>query len=226
MIYTNMKKALFVDRPNRFIANILLDGKPIACHVKNTGRCKELLVPGADIIVHMSNNPLRRTPCDLISVYKGDRLINMDSSAPNTVFGEYLRSGAMGFVPELVKAECTRGDSRFDFYFEHGGKAAYAEVKGVTLEENGVVRFPDAPTERGVKHLRGLIDCVKDGFEAYAVFIVQMDNVLYFEPNRSTHPLFADTLKEAAEKGVTILVLDCKVGEDSLVANSPVPMQL
>lgn len=226
MIYANMKKAVFIDRPNRFIANILLDGKPLVCHVKNMGRCKELLTPGAEIIVRMADDPLRRTACDLISVYKGKRLINMDSSAPNTVFGEYLRSGAMGFVPERVKAECTRGDSRFDFYFEYESKAAFAEVKGVTLEENGVVRFPDAPTERGVKHLRGLIDCVKAGFEAYAVFIIQMDDVLYFEPNRVTHPLFADTLKEAADSGVKILALDCKVGEDSLIVHSPVPIRL
>lgn len=226
MRYTDIKKAVFLDRPNRFIANILLDDKPLVCHVKNTGRCKELLLPGADIFVQMSANPLRRTPCDLISVYKGKRLINMDSSAPNTVFGEYLRSGAMGFVPEYIKAECTRGDSRFDYYFEHKGKAAYAEVKGVTLEEDGVVRFPDAPTERGVKHLRGLIDCVKAGFDAYAVFIVQMSDVSYFEPNRATHPLFDDTLKEAAENGVKILALDCKVGEDSLDVDSPVQVRL
>jgi len=226
MRYTNIKKAVFLDRPNRFIANILLDGKPLVCHVKNTGRCKELLLPGADIFVQMSANPLRRTPCDLISVYKGKRLINMDSSAPNTVFGEYLRSGAMGFVPEYIKAECTRGDSRYDYYFEHKGKAAYAEVKGVTLEEGGVVRFPDAPTERGVKHLRGLMDCAKAGFDAYAVFIVQMSDVSYFEPNRATHPLFADALKEAAENGVKILALDCKVSEDSLIAASSVPVRL
>ena len=226
MKYENISTAGFIRRPNRFIAHILHEGEEKICHVKNTGRCRELLVPGSQILVQKAENPARKTPFDLISVYKGTRLINMDAAAPNAVFGEFLRSGGLGFIPDAVKAECRRGDSRFDFYFEHGGKAAFAEVKGVTLEENGVVRFPDAPTERGVKHLNGLIDCVKEGFEAYAVFVVQMENVKYFEPNRSTHPQFADALKEAAEAGVHILAYECAVGFDTLDITKSVEIRL
>jgi len=225
MHYENIERAKFIDRPNRFIANIELGGKRVVCHVKNTGRCKELLLPGADILVQKSSNPNRRTAYDLISVYKGERLINMDSAAPNAVFGEFLRAGGLGAVPEHIKPEFRHGDSRFDFYFELGGRRAFAEVKGVTLEDDGVVRFPDAPTERGVKHLRGLINCVREGFDTYAVFIIQMENVHHFEPNAITHPLFAQVLKEAQEAGVNILALDCKVGIDSLQAGEPVSVQ-
>lgn len=216
MKYANISAARFIRRPNRFIAHILHEGEEKICHVKNTGRCRELLSPGAKILVQHSENPDRKTAFDLISVYKGQRLINMDAMAPNTVFGEFLRCGGLGFVPDTVKAECRHGDSRFDFYFEHQGRPAFAEVKGVTLEDDGAVRFPDAPTERGIKHLRGLIDCVREGFDAYAVFVVQMADVKYFEPNRSTHPQFADALKEAAEAGVHILVYECAVGFDTL----------
>ena len=226
MTYDNIHEAVFLDRPNRFIAHILLNGQTQVCHVKNTGRCKELLLPGAEIFVQHSANPARKTAYDLIAVRKGERLINMDAVAPNKVFGEWLSAGGPGYVPELIRPECIHGDSRFDFYFEHGGRKAFAEVKGVTLEENGVVRFPDAPTERGVKHLHGLIRCVQEGFEAYAVFIIQMKGVKYFEPNRATHPEFAEALIQAARAGVKLLALDCDVEKDSLRAGDQVEIHL
>lgn len=226
MHYKNIEKAKFIDRPNRFIANVEIDGKPVVCHVKNTGRCRELLVPGAEILVQKSTNTKRRTAYDLISVYKNGRLINMDSYAPNIVFGEFLRSGGLGEVPSLIKPECRHGDSRFDFYFELSGRQCFAEVKGVTLEDEGTVRFPDAPTERGVKHLNGLIQCVEEGYDAYAVFIIQMDKVSHFEPNSATDPLFADALKNAHKAGVKLLALSCRVTENTLSAADAVPIQL
>lgn len=226
MRYENICEAVYLDRPNRFIANAVLNRQKIVCHVKNTGRCKELLVPGSRIFLQHSDTPGRKTAYDLISVYKGERLINMDANAPNAVFGEWLCGGGLGFVPEYVKAEQVHGDSRFDFYFEHSGIRSFAEVKGVTLEDEGVVRFPDAPTERGVKHLRGLMRCVKEGFEAYVVFVIQMNGVKYFEPNRNTHPEFADVLNEAAHAGVYILALDCCVSETALDICSPVEIRL
>ena len=226
MTYDNIHEAVFLDRPNRFIAHILLNGQTQVCHVKNTGRCKELLLPGAEIFVQHSANPARKTAYDLIAVRKGERLINMDAAAPNKVFGEWLSAGGPGYVPELIRPECVHGDSRFDFYFEHGGRKAFAEVKGVTLEEDGVVRFPDAPTERGVKHLHGLIRCVQEGFEAWAVFIIQMKGVKYFEPNRATHPEFAEALAQAAQAGVKLIALDCDVEKDSLNAADPVAIRL
>ena len=226
MTYDNIHEAVFLDRPNRFIAHILLNGQKQVCHVKNTGRCRELLIPGAAVYVQKAANPARKTAYDLIAVWKGGRLINMDAAAPNRVFGEWLRAGGLGFVPELIRPECVHGDSRFDFYFEHGGKRAFAEVKGVTLEEDGIVRFPDAPTERGVKHLRGLARCVEEGFEAYAVFIIQMKGVKFFEPNRATHPEFAQALCQAARAGVKLIALDCYVTKDSLTAGERVEIRL
>lgn len=226
MIYENIRPAIFIHRPNRFVANIELEGRPVVCHVKNTGRCRELLVPGARIMVQEFSSPSRKTPCDLISVWKGERLINMDANAPNKVFGEFLAAGGLGFAPDYIKPEFTRGDSRFDFYFQAGGRKALAEIKGVTLEENGVVRFPDAPTERGLKHLRGLIRAASEGFDAYAVFIVQMENVKWFEPNRATHPAFAEALSAAAGAGVKILAFDCAVTENSLTVRKPVDVRL
>lgn len=226
MTYDNIFEAVFLDRPNRFIAHVLLDGQIQVCHVKNTGRCRELLTPGAAVYVQKAANPARKTAYDLIAVWKGGRLINMDAAAPNKVFGEWLADGGPGFVPELIRPECVHGDSRFDFYFEHGGKRAFAEVKGVTLEEEGVVRFPDAPTERGVKHLRGLAHCVEEGFEAYAVFIIQMKGVKSFEPNWATHPEFAQALCQAAQAGVKLIALDCHVTKNSLTAGEPVEIHL
>lgn len=226
MKYPDIREARFLRRPNRFIAMAELDGTETVCHVKNTGRCRELLIPGARIYLQKASNPQRKTGWDLIAVQKGQRLINMDAAAPNTVFGEWLRSGGTGFHPELLKSECVHGDSRFDFYLEHQGRRIFAEVKGVTLEEDGIVRFPDAPTERGLKHLRGLAACVKEGFEAWAVFVIQMSAVRHFEPNRTTHPAFADALRDARDAGVKLLALDCDVTPESLSIRGEVPICL
>lgn len=226
MKYENISPAVFLRRPNRFIAHILHEGQEKICHVKNTGRCRELLVPGTDILVQRAANPGRKTEFDLIGVYKGDRLINMDAAAPNTVFGEFLESGGLGGIPTLVKPECRHGDSRFDFYFELNGRKAFAEVKGVTLEQDNIARFPDAPTERGVKHLKGLISCVKEGFDAYAVFVVQMKGIEFFEPNWATHSEFGLALKKAEKAGVKILVYDCDAGTDSLDISAPLTYKL
>lgn len=226
MIYEGMEEAVFLDRPNRFIARVLLRGKETVCHVKNTGRCRELLLPGSRVFIQRAANEKRKTDWDLISVYKGERLINMDAAAPNAVFGQWLLEGGPGFVPALLRPETRHGDSRFDFYFEHEHRRVFAEVKGVTLEEAGVVRFPDAPTERGVKHLRGLVRCVREGFEAWAVFIIQMKGVKYFEPNRASHPAFADALLAAREAGVRLLALDCHVTENAIRAAEPVEIRL
>ena len=226
MIYENVREAVFLSRPNRFIALAELDGQETVCHVKNTGRCRELLVPGATVYLQRAANPARKTAWDLIAVRKGELLINMDAAAPNAVFGEWLRAGGAGFVPERIRPECVHGDSRFDFYFEAGERRFFAEVKGVTLEEDGVVRFPDAPTERGVKHLRGLAAAVEEGYEAWAVFVVQMRGVRHFEPNRATHPAFADALRAASDAGVRLLALDCEVTPESLSIRQEVPILL
>jgi sugar fermentation stimulation protein A len=226
MKYENVAAARFLRRPNRFIAIVDLNGSETVCHVKNTGRCRELLVPGARVYLQKAAHPARKTAWDLIAVQKGERLINMDAAAPNAVFGEWLRAGGAGFVPDLIRPERVHGDSRFDFYFEVGERRVFAEVKGVTLEEDGVARFPDAPTERGLKHLRGLQRCVEEGYEAWAVFVIQMKKLRYFEPNRATHPAFAEALSEAADAGVRLLALDCEVTPESLTISSPVPIRL
>lgn len=219
MTYQNIKKAKFIERPNRFIAYCEINGKTEVCHVKNTGRCKELLIPGVTVYVQEANSPTRKTKYDLISVVKGDRLINIDSQAPNKVFYEWAISGK--FLPDitLIKPESVFQNSRFDFYIETENKKAFVEVKGVTLEEKGVVMFPDAPTERGVKHIEELIQAKKQGYEAFIVFIVQMESVNYFTPNIKTHKTFADKLKEANKYGVKVICYDCKVSENSLSVN-------
>ncbi len=226
MEYQNIHAARFLSRPNRFVALAERDGETLRCHVKNTGRCRELLVPGARVLLEHRPGPQRRTEWDLIAVWKGERLINMDSQIPNAVAGEWLRAGGLGFQPEKLRGEFRHRDSRFDFYFEHEGQPCLLEVKGVTLEEDGVVRFPDAPTLRGLKHLRGLTDAQAEGFACYVLFIIQMADVLYLEPNRATHPAFAEALTEAEAAGVRLLALDCEVTETSLRARQPVPIRL
>lgn len=226
MNYPHIKEAVFLARPNRFIAEIWLDGKTEIAHVKNTGRCKELLVPHCKVLVDEAENLNRKTKYDLISVYKGDRLINMDSQAPNKIFGEWIKSSGHFGEVTLLKPESTYGSSRFDFYIEAEGRKIYAEVKGVTLEEDGVVLFPDAPTERGVKHIGELCRCINDGYEAYIIFIIQMENVLYFTPNNRTHKAFGEALKQAQTEGVHILALDCVVTETGITAKNPVEVRL
>lgn len=225
MEYGNMHPGIFLARPNRFIAHVEIEGQVEIVHVKNTGRCRELLPVGARVLCQKSDNLTRKTKYDLISVYKGDRLINMDSQAPNHAVKEWLLSGGLGKA-EQVKAETTHGDSRFDFSFVLDGQPCFLEVKGVTLEENGVCAFPDAPTQRGAKHLRGLKQCVADGFGGYVLFVVQMADVEYLHPNDVTDPEFGKALRQAAAAGVQVLAVDCIVTEDSMTIGKPVPVVL
>ena len=225
MNYSDIRPARFLDRPNRFIAHAELDGQRVTAHVKNTGRCRELLIPGAAVFLQHVPSPGRKTEYDLIAVEKGEKLLNMDSAAPNAVFGEWLQAGGLG-PAEAIRPECVHGDSRFDFSFTLHGRLCFAEVKGCTLEEDGIARFPDAPTERGIKHLRGLAKAVREGCDAYAVFVIQMRGVRYFEPNRKTHPAFADALREARDAGVRLRAFDCEVSPDSLQIAEPVELRL
>jgi len=226
LTYANTLHGLFLSRPNRFIAHVKVGGKIEIAHVKNTGRCKELLIPGAKVILQKSGDPVRKTQYDLISVWKGERLINIDSQAPNKVFHEFLQSGDYIGGVTLITREVRYGGSRFDFYVEAGERKIFIEVKGVTLEENNVAMFPDAPTERGVKHINELAGCIRDGFEAQAVFVVQMSGVRYFTPNNKTHPAFGKALIDAAAAGVKAIALDCLVTENSLFVKSLVPVKL
>ena len=225
MEYANMRPGKFLARPNRFIAHIEIDDSVQVCHVKNTGRCKELLVPGCTVWCQESDKPERKTKCDLIAVQKGDRLINMDSQAPNAAAKEWLERGGLGEI-ENLKAEVFRGDSRFDFAFCKGGIQCFLEVKGVTLETDGVCAFPDAPTQRGVKHLEGLTQLCKAGFGAYVLFVIQMEDVRYLHPNQVTDPAFAKALQEAAAAGVQVLAMDCTVTPGTMVINNPVEVRL
>ena len=220
MKYTKIKAGVFLERPNRFIAKVLIDGKIETVHVKNTGRCRELLVPEAKVYLFVSDNPNRKTKYDLIAVEKvtdrGIILVNMDSQVPNDVVAEWLPKSKLFSLNAVIKREVKFGNSRFDFYVEDGERKAFVEVKGVTLENDGVVSFPDAPTERGVKHINELVACLEQGFEAYIIFVVQMKGVVNFEPNAEHHKEFADTLNSAREKGVKVLVYDCLVTPDSI----------
>ena len=225
MQYSNMIPGVFLSRPNRFIAKVEINANEETVHVKNTGRCRELLPPGARVWCQKSSNPNRKTAYDLITVQKGHRLINMDSQAPNTAAGEWLRAGGLGEIEDL-KAEAKQGDSRFDFSFTKDGKPCFLEVKGVTLENDGVCAFPDAPTERGAKHLRGLAELARSGFGAYVLFVIQMADVKYLRPNDSTDPNFGAALREAAAAGVTVLAMDCAVTEDTMALRLPVLVKL
>ena len=225
MHYPNMVLGIFLSRPNRFIAKIIIDGTEETVHVKNSGRCRALLPAGAEVWCQKSDNPNRKTKYDLITVRKGERLINMDSQAPNIAVGEWLRSGGLGDA-ENIKAETTHGDSRFDFSFTLNGKPCFLEVKGVTLENDGVCAFPDAPTERGAKHLRGLTKAAKEGYGAYVLFVIQMADVQYIHPNDATDPNFGAALREAAANGVQILAMDCCITEDTMAIRNPVPVKL
>lgn len=221
--YGNTVRGTFVSRPNRFIAKVLVEGKEETVHVKNTGRCREILVPGTQVVLEDSCNPSRKTRYDLIAAYKGGNLINIDSQSPNKAFGEFItESGIFGGTP-AVHPEYSHGDSRFDFYIESEGRRIFVEVKGVTREFDGVCMFPDAPTERGLKHLRGLERCVEEGYEAYLALVVQMKGMHVFVPDYETHPEFGREMERAEEMGVGILVYDCVVTEDFMYVDSPVP---
>lgn len=221
MRYDNMVPGIFLARPNRFIAHIQIDGATEICHVKNTGRCRELLPEGAEVWCQKSDNPQRKTKYDLITVKKGKRLINMDSQAPNAAAKEWLMAGGLGEISQL-RAETVWGGSRFDFSFVKDGKPCFLEVKGVTLENDGVCAFPDAPTERGAKHLRELCSAVKAGYGAYVLFVIQMADVACLHPNDATDPAFGQALRQAAGEGVTVLAMDCAVTETEMSLRSPV----
>ena len=225
MKYGKTMEGIFSSRPNRFIAEVLIDGEMKICHVKNTGRCRELLTDGARVILSCADNSARKTEYDLVAVYKGDQLINIDSQAPNAVFGEWLRDGGIEGAT-LIKPECFYKNSRFDFYVEVGERRIFIEVKGVTLEADGVVRFPDAPTERGTKHLRELADAVENGYEAWVCFIIQMASCKYFTPNDQTDKRFADTLRGAAGAGVWVRAMNCFVAENELKVIGDIPVEL
>lgn len=226
MKYQNIHAGTFLVRPNRFIAHVELDGQTAVCHVKNTGRCRELLVPDARVYLEESDNPARKTRYDLVAVEKGDRLINMDAQAPNRIFAEWIRGGGFASGLRLLRPETTYGNSRFDFYWESSEERGFVEVKGVTLEEDGVVLFPDAPTQRGIKHLEELIAARLAGYRAAVCFVIQMEGVRRFQPNDRTHPAFGEALRRAQACGVEVLALDCRVSRDGLFPGERVPVRL
>ena len=225
MRYPKMVEGIFLARPNRFIAHIEIDGKTEVCHVKNTGRCRELLPVGAKVWCLDAASPSRKTRYDLITVQKGQRLINMDSQAPNAAAKEWLLAGGLGMI-ENLKPESKYGDSRFDFSFTKDGRQCFLEVKGVTLENDGVCAFPDAPTVRGAKHVNELADLAAEGFGAYVLFVIQMEGVKYLHPNDATDKPFGDALRRAKASGVEILAYDCKITEDSMEIQEIVEVKL
>lgn len=226
MKYERIEIGRFIERPNRFIAYVEILGKKETVHVKNTGRCAELLTPGATVYVQKSDNLERKTQWDLISVEKGERMVNMDSQIPNKVVEEWIREGNLFPNATLIKPETTFGKSRFDLYIEANGRKIFMEIKGVTLEDDGVVRFPDAPTERGVKHVEELSEAVKAGYEAYLFFVVQMKDVKYLAPNMKTHAAFGEAMRNAKAQGVNILAYECHVEKDSIEITEEVPVVL
>lgn len=226
MKYQHIVQAEFIERPNRFVAHVLLNGQEERVHVKNTGRCRELLTKGATVYLEKNDNPTRSTAYDLVAVKKGKRLINMDSQAPNKVVGEWLLKGEL--FPDLicVRPETKYGNSRFDFYVETEREKIFIEVKGVTLENEGVVKFPDAPSDRAVKHLEELVRAKRDGYRVFVLFVIQMENVIYFLPNEEMHPAFAKALRDGAKEGLEVLAYDCRVSTDGLEINKPVNVYL
>ena len=224
MRYDNIVSGIFLSRPNRFIAHVNINGEIQICHVKNTGRCRELLIEGATVYLQKSANPARKTGYDLIAVQKGDLLINIDSAAPNKAAAEYLRKQFGDNA--LIKPEKTYGDSRIDFYIETATEKWLIEVKGVTLEERGRALFPDAPTERGVKHINELIKATSEGYKTCILFIIQMKGIASFSPNDTTHPAFGEALRNAAKKGVQIKAIDCIVTPDTMTPDKEIPIKL
>ena len=226
MKYTNIIKAKFINRPNRFISYVNIEGKTESAHVKNTGRCKELLIPDTNVYLEIAENPDRKTKYDLITVEKNNTLVNIDSQAPNKVIEEWLKKGKIFSKKAVIKREFTYKKSRFDFYVEDGKRKAFIEVKGVTLERDGIAYFPDAPTERGVKHIQELQSSLKEGFEAYIIFVIQMKNIKELRPNDVTHQAFGDALREASKAGVKILALDCIIKPDSIIVDQQIAVVL
>ncbi len=229
MKYSNIKKALFIERPNRFIAYAKLDGEIVKCHVRNTGRCKELLIPQRSEVYleDHGQGTKRKTRYSLVKVVKGDRIINMDSQAPNQIAYDWLVSGGLYEDIKYVKRERKYGNSRFDIYYERGNEIkGFIEVKGVTLEEDNIARFPDAPTERGVKHIYELIEAKKAGYEVNVLFVIQMKGIDHFEPNYKTHAAFGEALKAAKTACVNVIAIDCYVTEEEVYAGNFVPVVL
>lgn len=226
MYYKEVKRAVFRSRPNRFVAIVEIDGREETVHVKNTGRCRELLIPGSTVYLSKSDNPNRKTVYDLIAVEKGEVLINMDAQAPNQVFGEWAGGGYFRSDLKVLRPETKWGNSRFDFYWESGEEKGFVEVKGCTLEEDGVALFPDAPTERGVKHLRELIQAQREGYICSVCFVLQMKGCHVFRPNARMHPEFAQALREAAAAGVQVLAMECNVEPDFLEICGEIPVEL
>lgn len=230
MKYKNIVEGNFISRPNRFIAHVEIEGENHVVHVKNTGRCRELLQPGATVYLEKSDNTARKTLYDLVSVKKGERIVNMDSQLPNGLVEEWLKESkaTREFFGDItyIKREKTYGKSRFDLYVESGDRKIFIEVKGVTLENDNVVSFPDAPTERGIKHLNELVDAFEDGYESYVFFVIQMEGVDYFTPAWDKHKEFGDALVNAVEKGVKVLAYDCKVSENEVRINEAVRVEL
>ena len=228
MKYQKIVTGVFRSRPNRFVAMCEVEGQTYRCHVKNTGRCRELLIPGVQVYLQDRRGEGGSTDFSLIAVKKGDQIVNIDSQAPNAVVKEALLSGSLvlpGFEdPDLVRGEYTFGDSRLDFYIEKGGRKGLVEVKGVTLEVESAALFPDAPTQRGIKHLNELAKA--EGYNRFVIFVIQMKGVALFSPNNATHPQFGQSLKDAQTAGVTVLAFDCDVTEDSLILDSPIPVVL
>jgi sugar fermentation stimulation protein A len=225
MKYGSMVPGRFLQRPNRFIAHVEIQNETQICHVKNTGRCRELLPPGAQVWCEVAQNPARKTKFDLITVQKGHRLINMDSQAPNIAAKEWLLAGGLGQIDNL-RPETVHGGSRFDFSFTKDGRPCLLEVKGVTLENDGVCAFPDAPTQRGVRHLRHLAQAVQEGYGAYVLFVIQMSDVQYLHPNDATDPEFGAALRQAHAAGVQVLAMDCRVEINSMTIDKPVAVIL
>lgn len=231
MKYHNVTEGKFIERPNRFISYVEINGETVVAHVKNTGRCKELLQKGAVVYLEESQNPARKTKFDLITVEKqrgnlSPLLINMDSQAPNQAAEEWLRAGGLFSPDSIIKREVTYKNSRFDFYIKDGERKIFLEVKGVTQENEGLAMFPDAPTERGVKHIQELVSCIDEGYEAYILFVIQMKEVHTLVPNDVTHKAFGDALREAKKKGVKIIAMDCIVKRDSMDIDKEVPIRL
>ena len=226
MKYRNIVKGRFLHRPNRFIAYVEIDGNEEKVHVKNTGRCKELLTENAEVYLEKSHNPGRSTAYDLVAVKKGNRIVNMDSQAPNKAVEEWLYKKELFPDATLIKPETTYKSSRFDFYVETPEEKIFIEVKGVTLEKENVVLFPDAPSQRAIKHVKELQEAVKEGYKAYVLFVIQMKGVTCFMPNEETHPAFAEALLQAGEAGVRVLAYDCRVEPEEMVIDAPVPVRL
>ena len=224
MRYGEIVKGTFISRPNRFIAHVEVDGADTVVHVKNTGRCRELLVPGVTVYLEKGTAPHRKTPYDLVSVEKGKRLVNMDAQAPNKAFAEFART--FDPVATAVHSEVVYGQSRLDFCLETPEGLHYVEVKGVTLENDGHVTFPDAPTERGIKHLHELMHAVEEGHRATVFFVVQMENVVDFGPNDEHHAAFGAALREAAAAGVNVAAYECHVTPETMEITKAVPVAL